>query len=102
MQLRNLVDPKSTVVVTMEVQEGIIGESSAFTDLHQAAVSSGVLSKGPKLCQAARRIGYRSFMQLRLTGAIHVARLQIVECSQPQKRCMDEGLELSKAQKALN
>tara|TARA_B100001778_G_scaffold226081_1_gene187722 strand:+ start:166 stop:789 length:624 start_codon:yes stop_codon:yes gene_type:complete len=57
MQLRNLVDPKSTVVVTMEVQEGIIGESSAFIDLHQAAVSSGVLSMGPQLCQAARRMG---------------------------------------------
>ena len=57
MQLRNLVDPKSTVVVTMEVQEGIIGKSSAFIDLHQAAVSSGVLSKGPQLCQAARRVG---------------------------------------------
>ena len=57
MQLRNLVDPKSTVVVTMEVQEGIIGESSAFVDLHQAAVSSGVLSNGPQLCQAARRMG---------------------------------------------
>ena len=39
MQLRNLVDPKSTVVVTMEVQEGIIGEASGFIDLQQAAGS---------------------------------------------------------------
>ena len=40
MELRNLVEPTSSVVVTMEVQEGIIGESSAFQVLHNAAVSS--------------------------------------------------------------
>ena len=57
MELRDLVEPKSTVVVTMEVQEGIIGKSSAFVDLHQAAVSSGVLLNGPQLCEVARRMG---------------------------------------------
>ena len=57
MELRNLVEPTSSVVVTMEVQEGIIGESSAFQDLHNAAVSSGVLSNGPDLCTAARQRG---------------------------------------------
>ena len=55
MQLRNLVDPKSTVVVII-CARGII-ENLCLIDLHQAAVSSGVLSKGPQLCQAARRIG---------------------------------------------
>lgn len=57
MELEDLVNPKSTVIVTMEVQEGIVGESSSFKELHQAAITSGVLSNGPKLCDAARQSG---------------------------------------------
>ncbi len=57
MDLKSLIDPASTVLVTMEVQKGIVGELSAFKELRNAATEAGVLSNGPRLCEAARNFG---------------------------------------------
>ena len=54
MELTELVNPKHTVVVTMEVQRGVVGDLSSFSDLQSAAETSGVLSNGPSICSAAR------------------------------------------------
>ena len=54
MELTELVNPKHTVVVTMEVQRGVVGDLSSFPDLQSAAENSGVLSNGPSICSAAR------------------------------------------------
>ena len=54
MELTELVNPKHTVVVTMEVQRGVVGDLSSFPDLQSAAENSGVLSNGPSICAAAR------------------------------------------------
>ena len=50
MELIELVNPKHTVVVTMEVQRGVVGDLSSFPDLRSAAENSGVLSNGPSIC----------------------------------------------------
>ena len=54
MELTELVNPKHTVVVTMEMQRGVVGDLSSFPDLQSAAENSGVLSNGPSICSAAR------------------------------------------------
>ena len=54
MELTELVNPKHTVVVTMEMQRGVVGDLSSFSDLQSAAENSGVLSNGPSICAAAR------------------------------------------------
>ena len=55
--LKDLVDPATTVLVTMEVQKGIVGELSAFKELRNAASEVGVLTNGPRLCESARSSG---------------------------------------------
>ncbi|HJM99464.1 MAG TPA: hypothetical protein QF850_04345, partial [Acidimicrobiales bacterium] len=57
MDLKDLVDPATTVLVTMEVQKGIVGELSAFKELRNAASEVGVLTNGPRLCESARSSG---------------------------------------------
>ncbi len=59
MDLKSLIDPTTTVLVTMEVQEGIVGASSGFPELRNAAIEAGVLTNGPRLCTAARESGIR-------------------------------------------
>ena len=54
MELTELVNPEHTVVVTMEMQRGVVGDLSSFSDLQSAAETSGVLSNGPSICAAAR------------------------------------------------
>ena len=57
MDLKKLIDPATTVLVTMEMQQGIVGELSGFQELRSAATESGVLTNGPRLCEEARDSG---------------------------------------------
>ena len=59
MELTDLVNPEHTVVITMEVQRGVIGDLSSFPELQSAAEDAGVLSNGPTICNAAREAGGR-------------------------------------------
>jgi nicotinamidase-related amidase len=53
--LNELVDPRHTVVVTSEVQNGVVGEPSALPALAEAA--RPMVSRLAVLCAAARRAG---------------------------------------------
>jgi nicotinamidase-related amidase len=55
-ELRALVDPAHTVLVTQECQEGVLGEAAVFPTLAEAAATS-VVPNGAALCTAARAAG---------------------------------------------
>ena len=57
MDLKDLIDPSTTVLVTMEVQKGIVGDLSDFKELKSSAMEAGLLTNGPKLCSTARKTG---------------------------------------------
>jgi nicotinamidase-related amidase len=54
-ELRVLVDPETTAVVTSELQNGVVGESSVLPDL--AAAARGAIANTARLCTAARAAG---------------------------------------------
>ncbi len=58
-ELGSLVDPASTVVLTMECQRGIIGDLSGFPELAAAATAGGVIANGARVVNAARAAGVR-------------------------------------------
>jgi biuret amidohydrolase len=58
-ELRDLVAPSHTVLVTMECQRGVIGDLSSFPVLRDAAIAQGVLANGARLCAQARDAGVR-------------------------------------------
>jgi nicotinamidase-related amidase len=53
--LRGLVDPKHTALVTQEIQRGVVGDLSALPDL--AAAARPTLPKVARLVRAARKAG---------------------------------------------
>jgi len=55
--LRALVDPAHTVVVTQEVQVGVLGPDSAFPELAGTARDTGMLAAAGRLCAGARAAG---------------------------------------------
>jgi biuret amidohydrolase len=55
--LRALVDPAHTVVVTQECQVGVLGEASAFPELAGAARDTGMLDAAGRLVRGARAAG---------------------------------------------
>ena len=71
MELAELVNPKHTVVITMEMQRGIVGDLSSFPELRDAAADSGVLSNGPVICNAAREAGVRVLHAIAVNRADH-------------------------------
>ncbi len=78
MELRDLVDPNHTVVITMEVQRGVVGDMSSFPELQSAAEAAGVLLNGPKICNAAREVGVRVLHATAMNRADHAG--SIVNC----------------------
>lgn len=57
--LRSLVDPASTAVLTMELQRGVTGDLSAMPELAAEVRASGLLDNVARLCAAARAAGAR-------------------------------------------
>src|SRR5690606_21283562 len=55
--LGELVDPAHTVLVTQEVQVGVLGSSSAFPELANVARDTGMLDAAGRLCAGARAAG---------------------------------------------
>ena len=55
MDLRALVDPTTTAVVTSELQNGVVGERSALPEL--AAAARPAIASAARLCTAARAAG---------------------------------------------
>lgn len=56
-QLGDLLDPATTVLLTVECQEGVVGRDSALPELAEAARSSGALAQVARLVAAAHASG---------------------------------------------
>lgn len=56
-QLRELLDPASTVLMTVECQQGVVGTESALPELAAEARSSGALANVARLVSAAHQAG---------------------------------------------
>ncbi|MFF5982426.1 cysteine hydrolase family protein [Streptomyces olindensis] len=56
-QLSELLDPDTTVLLTVECQEGVVGKDSALPELAEEARSSGMLARVARLVAAAHRGG---------------------------------------------
>jgi nicotinamidase-related amidase len=57
LDLQHLVHPSRTALVLQEVQNGVIGETSAFPALAAAAATVGVIAHAARLAAAARAAG---------------------------------------------
>lgn len=58
-RLRRTVDPAHTVVVTMELQKGIVGAEAILPALPVAVAEVGLLEHAGAVCRAARQHGIR-------------------------------------------
>ncbi|MGW7383610.1 cysteine hydrolase [Streptomyces sp. NPDC054794] len=56
-QLTELLDPASTVLLTVECQQGVVGPDSALPELAQEARASGALGNVARLVAAAHETG---------------------------------------------
>ncbi|MFJ5971858.1 cysteine hydrolase [Streptomyces sp. NPDC093060] len=56
-ELGELLDPASTVLLTVECQQGVVGPDSALPELAREARSSGALRKVARLVSAAHETG---------------------------------------------
>ncbi|HEV8299202.1 MAG TPA: cysteine hydrolase [Acidimicrobiales bacterium] len=55
--LRTIVDPATTAVLTMELQRGVTGDLAAMQDLAKEVAAAGVIDNVARLCRAARTAG---------------------------------------------
>ncbi|MGP4006675.1 cysteine hydrolase family protein [Streptomyces sp. 4N124] len=79
-QLRELLDPVTTVLLTVECQQGVVGPDSALPDLAKEARSSGVLANVARLVAGAHESGVQVIHAIAERrpdgrGASHNARL---------------------------
>ncbi|WP_069886389.1 cysteine hydrolase family protein [Streptomyces luteocolor] len=56
-QLRELLDPATTVLMTVECQQGVVGTESALPELAKEARASGALANVARLVSAAHHSG---------------------------------------------
>ncbi|MFE0137607.1 cysteine hydrolase [Streptomyces sp. NPDC059037] len=56
-QLRELLDPATTVLMTVECQQGVVGTESALPELAEEARESGALGNVARLVSAAHQAG---------------------------------------------
>ena len=58
-RLRSLVDPSTTAVVTMELQQGVVGPDALLPELVQRVAEAETVEAAARVCQAARAVGAR-------------------------------------------
>jgi nicotinamidase-related amidase len=58
-RLQSLIDPATTAVVTMELQQGVVGEFVLLTALRDECLAKGVLANAGRVCAAGRQLGAR-------------------------------------------
>ena len=58
-RLRQLIDPSRTAVVTMELQNGVVGDDALLPALTNAVRAVGLLGVAGSVCRAARSAGIR-------------------------------------------
>jgi nicotinamidase-related amidase len=79
-ELRDLVAPAHTAILTQECQRGVIGEQSALPQLAEAARSTGMVENVARLVESGRRAGVEIVHHIAvhrpdMKGANHNARL---------------------------
>lgn len=57
--LADMLAPERTAVLTMEMQQGVLGPRSRFPDLVRAVTDNGVIDNVARLAKAARSVGVR-------------------------------------------
>jgi nicotinamidase-related amidase len=58
-RLRRVIDPSTTAVLTMELQQGIVGGNATLPALVEEVQRSGMLDVVRRLCDGARQAGVR-------------------------------------------
>jgi nicotinamidase-related amidase len=88
--LRSIVDPASTAVLTMELQEGVVGSGGQLLPALAAEVDrTGVLDVARRVCGAARDVGARVVhctFESRADGAGVVANCKILARNERLRR----------------
>jgi nicotinamidase-related amidase len=59
LDLKAMLDPTHTAVLTMELQRGVVGDRATIGDLAVAVEKGGVLANAGRVCAAARVAGAR-------------------------------------------
>jgi len=67
-RLRRYIDPATTAVLTMELQEGVVGRAAMLPDLVEEVERTGMLDVARRVCAGARAAG------VRVVHCIHTAR----------------------------
>lgn len=57
--LAPLLDPQHTAVITMELQQGVVGDSAAIAALSDEVADRDIVAAAAKVVRAARRVGAR-------------------------------------------
>ncbi len=79
-RLRLIVEPAHTVVLTMELQKGVVGENALLQALPTAVSEAGILAVAGGVCRRAREVGVRvlhATMEERADGAGQVVNCKI-------------------------
>jgi len=58
-RLRGLIDPATTAVLTMELQQGVVGEGALLPALVERVAETGTVAHAAAVCAAARSAGAR-------------------------------------------
>ena len=56
-RLPSLIDPSTTAVLTMELQQGVVGEGALLPALVERVAEAGTIGHAARVCQAARDVG---------------------------------------------
>jgi len=91
-RLRAILEPSTTAVLTMELQEGVVGEGALMRALVDEVTGSGVLDNVRRVCNAARSAGARVVHCTKVSradGAGEVVNCKIFALGERQKR--DQG-----------
>src|SRR2546421_2479455 len=57
--LRSILVPSQTAVLTMELQQGVVGEGALLPDLGAEVQRSGTIERAIRVCNGARAVGAR-------------------------------------------
>lgn len=91
-RLRSTVDPAHTVVITMELQKGVVGDEALIPALPVVVRETGILDVAGRVCRAARASGVRvlhAVMEERADGAGQAVNCRIFAAS--AKRRVQHG-----------
>ena len=58
-RLRSLIEPETTAVVTMELQQGVVGTDALLPELVQRVAEAGTVEAAARVCRTARAVGAR-------------------------------------------